>query len=705
VKEQQSRSIYDLLYGAVKKKKKKKKAKEHWYIRFCRWAGKIIGKSAKKELSENYQVALAFLGWKLKPEEINAAPLVVMYIGMILSFLNAFLNYYFSTFVRGKLIMLGNETFLLGRGGLLFGHPLFPLGLDLIWYLGPFVITLLAMYYIQTYPMKAVEKERIKSLTFIPEVVNYLVMAMKVNPNLERAITFAAEHGHGKIADDFKELKYKMQIGEFKTVEEALDHLAWKWGKYSDEFKHALMMIRGSVIEPDETKRALLLDRAIADVLEGVKEKMDMYSRAMRQPSIYLYYFGVLLPLLLIIVIPVGAMMGGESIGFLGSFWTLLFIYNIGIPIATFLLAKSILEKRPPTRPMPEIPDDMPGLPKRGWFKIGKYQLPVLFVCIIILAAFVAGGYFLNETLNPKPPSYAMGVKGYIPILFYAGIVVGLVSAISFHIWANNKDKRKVQMELVDIENQFQDTLYVIASRLAEGRPIEDALKHAAEFLPDNPATKRIFKPTLQNIAMMGMTVKTALFDEAYGSLRYVPSDFIRTTMRIVVDSLTLGVQTAARSLMSLSLQLRDTQKVEKALKSMLEDITNMMSTMSIFIAPVVLGITIALQQIIMGAMKSMAEAGIGELGKKGATGPLSAFSMPSIGDPKVLEHAATQGELLFIISIYMIEIVCILMYFASHVNEGDNKLAFRMAIAQALPLAMTIFFGVTFLAMKMTAI
>ena len=242
------------------------------------------------------------------------------------------------------------------------------------------------------------------------------------------------------------------------------------------------------------------------------------------------------------------------------------------------------------------------------------------------------------------------------------------------------------------MENEFQDTLYILASRLGEGKPMEEALRHASDFIPNSPATKHIFLPTLQNITMMGMTLKSALFDKAYGSLRYVPSDFIRGTMRIVVESLTLGVQTAARSLVSLSLQLQDSQKVEKALKAMLEDLTSMMSVMSTFIAPVVLGITVALQKIIFSAMKAMsgrlAQSQVSLGSSYGYL--LGGFQMPRIGSEEILKNAITQEQLFLVVTLYVIEIVVILIYFASNVNEGDNPLAFKIALAKCLPIALT---------------
>ena len=718
--------IYNLLYGTpefqAKKKKKKKKEKTgevpSWYLKLARMGYQYFKTSIhiKKEEKEKLENTLAYIGWKITPEETRGAAFFVLAVGILLGFFWMVINIVLSMQGNSLWVSLSpNATSFIGMGYVpegafqILGFDITsPIGLIL--YIGPFLIAAIAAYYLMNFPYSKAEKEKIRSLTYIPEIVNYFVMAMKVNPNLERALEFVAEHGHGRIADDIKKLTWDIKVGKYRTVEEALDNLAWRWGTYSDEFKHALMLIRSSTMEADVAKRNDLLDRALQDVLDGIKEKMDMYSRAMHQPSVYLYYLGVMLPLLLIIMGPVGAMMGGGQLAILAQLPVMIILYNIIIPVGAFFMAKNILEKRPPTRPIPQIPDDMPGLPKPGWFRIGKYEFPVKFIAVGLFVGLLALGFFLEPMVNPKPEAWEN--KPWFPFTTISGLMLGAIYGVSFYLWANYKDKRKVQLEIVEMENQFQDSLYVLASRLGEGRPIEEALKHATEFLPTSQASKRIFLPTLHNIKMLGMTLKMALFDEAYGSLKWIPSEFIKTTMKIVVDSMTLGVQTAARSLVSLSMQLRDTQKVEQALKALLEDITNMMSSMAMFIAPIVLGITVALQKIIIGALKSLSSSGLGESQMQtqavaGVPGFMSnlqggIFSTENI---KALEGAATQEQMFFVVSLYMIEIIIVLMFFASRVREGDNDLSFKMTLAQVLPIGMTIFFVVVYFAMKMTAI
>ena len=141
----------------------------------------------------------------------------------------------------------------------------------------------------------------------------YMGMSMKLSPNLERAIAFAAEHGEGKIAESFRELLWNSQTGVYSNLEEGLDEMAYNWGKYSPEFKQALMTIRSSVLEPDETHRNILLDSALEDSLTSIGNKLSDRATSLKGPSMNMFYLGVLLPLILIIVLPIGAVLGGNT--------------------------------------------------------------------------------------------------------------------------------------------------------------------------------------------------------------------------------------------------------------------------------------------------------------------------------------------------------------------------------------------------------
>jgi hypothetical protein len=650
-------------FGEELSRDKEEKAQgENWYIGFARRAGAMF-KAPDMFAKEDYASALEFLGWDLRPREVNASATLGLIIGLLIAVPGlGYLAYAFMTHQLGMMTIL---------------YP--ALGLLLI----PFGLT----YYFQSYVLRAADLEKMKSIAGTSEIVSYMIMSMKLSPNLERAVEFAGEHGKGKIAEDLRELTWHAQVGTYRSIEEGLDELAYKWGKYSDEFKHALMLIRSSIIEIDETKRALILDKAMTDTLDGIKDDMDKYAGEMKQPSVYLYYLGVLLPLMLIIMLPIGSVMAKLP---LAETWILVLLYNIAIPLGTLLFVQNILTKRPPVYTPPTIPDTYPGLPKKGSMKIGKTEISIAFLAIAVaVGIFLACYLVIDPMLNPNPaqarPWDTAAINNYYPFFMWAGMLIGPVCGIAIYLYGISYAKRKVQQEIMVMEKEFQDSIYVLASRLGENRPIEEAILYTAEFLTTTKISG-MFRRAGDNITNLGMTVEMALFDPIYGALKDIPSDLIRGSMRIVIDSINLGVQQGARALISLSMQLRDSQKIKERITSLLEEITSMMKSIAFFIAPLVLGVTVALQKIIINALKSVTATP--QLGSAANMFPTVGF-----GDPAMLAHIPSPLLFLMIIAVYVLEITVVLIYFTSKIEEGENDLAMKINLATSLPLAVVLFF------------
>ena len=284
------------------------------------------------------------------------------------------------------------------------------------------------------------------------------------------------------------------------------------------------------------------------------------------------------------------------------------------------------------------------------------------------------------------------------PYILIFGLLMTFSICIYIYLHYTSIYKRKIQLEIMEMESEFKESLYVIASRMGENKPVEDALKHARDFLPDLIISKRIFARTVENIEIMGMPLEAAVFDESYGSLRNIPSNMIYSSMKIMIDSVNLGVSVASRSLMSLSLQLNNSERVSKMLKTLVSDITQMMKTMAVYIAPVVLGITTSLQKVVMLTLASITSAGVldqlGELSEMPGSTNLGGLNPDSIGfgvTTEVFQTMVQPWQFILIVALYVAQLVVILTFFTTRIEE-DNTLLARLNIAKALPIAMFIF-------------
>ncbi len=275
-----------------------KKPEEHWFVGLCKKLYSFFPSMGKNGVfTEENKSAVFFLNWNLSAEEFAAASKVFAIFLLFLSFLIGGVIIFFEPLTSFVSLLLG--------GG--FNVYFFAFGV-------PLLVSLFLINYFNSFPSLEAKREQTKALTYVPDILGYMVMSIKLVPNLEKAVEFAAVHGKGKIASDFRSMMWNFQVGVYNSLSEALDELAYKWGNYSEEFKKAMMRIRASVIENTEAKRFALLDQTMSEVLESVRNKMEDYARSLSQPTTMLFYIGVLLPLLLIIILPVGSSFSGAPL-------------------------------------------------------------------------------------------------------------------------------------------------------------------------------------------------------------------------------------------------------------------------------------------------------------------------------------------------------------------------------------------------------
>lgn len=734
------------------------------FVAFCRWCGKNFPAfGGKQPFASKYKDAVDFLGWDLKPNEFNAAITFSLLMAVIAGLAIASLLWLVPLVQDCTGVVdavtrqptCTTKTIVAVIGAVLKNETM-----GMVYLFLPLAIFVYFIFnYVQQFPLNAARDEQIKALTYVPEIVGYLTMSMKLVPNLEKAVEFAAQHGRGKIAEDFRKMIWDVQLGVYNTLSEALDALAYRWGKFSDEFKRSLMMVRASVLEDSESKRYALLDKTMTELLESIRNKMEDYARSLTQPSTFLFYLGVLMPLILVIILPIGSAFSRQP---LARADVLFVLYNIIIPLAAWLFAVSVIKKRPPTYESPVIPDSHPDLPKKWSMRIGKSQLDIRLALVVLLVAGIGVSFFLSqygvylnadspliphdrtlkqviqENFNEDSETYfepggtlynqllletgteeeallrlvvekqkffASPQNDITPYILIFGTMLTIAGVIAIGLYYRNIYKRRMQESIATMESEFKDSLYIMASRMGENKPVEEALQHTRNFLPNTLIADRIYGKTVDNINILGLPLESAIFDPNFGSMKNLNSNIIRSSMKLLVDSVQLGVNVGARTLISLSLQLSNAEKVSRLMSTLTEEITSVMQTTAIFIAPVILGVTTSLQKIVIQTVLQVSQ-------DVSSNTPISfsTINTPSfrsidptkfsgltdfqriLGSPgEIAGNLASPGVFIAIIAIYVIEIVIIMTYFNTKIKE-DNDVLFKINLARALPIAVLVF-------------
>jgi hypothetical protein len=513
------------------------------------------------------------------------------------------------------------------------------------------MVPLLVYVYVGEYPKRRAAYMKVHSLGDVPEVISYIVMAMKLNPNIELALKFAAANSKRQLAKDVKKLMWDLQIRAYDSLDMALGAFADEWGEYSEHFKRAVFLIKSATSEREEAMRTIALNRALDVVLQGTKSLMQSFSSALHSPTLMLYSIFVMVPLALVAMLPAAAIVGLRV-----NALELALLYDGLFPLATLVYAHSILMKRPAAFTPPDIPPMTQAIPRWAWALIA-----------------LAGGVVVSSLYF-----FPTG----LPIAGSIFLAWGITTAISAYCLGVYTPYKKMRDDLKKMEDEFADSLFILGRRISEGKSPEDGFAYAAAMTAGSTVGKA-YARAAYNIRCLRTTLRDAVLSPEYGAFSDVYSDRIRATISMLVESSGKSGEVAGNSVVRLADHLKELQSIEDDIRKMLYTMTSMLKTTCMVFAPFIGGITLALSQSVSEVVAHTL-SGLNEM-------PESARQyfpmMPDFSAPLV-----TNDQFVLIIGLYIIMLVIILLRFVDGIEHGDDRYEFMYSVGTVLPIAMAVF-------------
>ncbi|MEM4625645.1 MAG: hypothetical protein QXJ28_02700, partial [Candidatus Pacearchaeota archaeon] len=548
----------------------------------------------------------------LSPEEVASFSISSVFLVLLIGLLLFFAFYVIS----GK----GIDEYLFGPAGLF---------LFLV-----FLFSLFVGYYTFSYPSRMAKLWKLKASSQMVPCILYVVIYMKHTSNLERAIAFAAKHLDPPLSLDLKKIFWDVETGKYSTIKESLDEYLKIWQDDAVEFVESFHLIESSLYEPSEARRIAILEKSLQVILDGVYEKMLVFSREIRSPLTNLYMLGIVLPTLAIALVPLASALLGDIL----KWYHVFIIFNLVIPFFVFYLTTQILLKRPGGYGQSEILEKNPDYPlyksKRPYIIAGLICFPIL---LIGLLPFLFQIPFFLETLNLQP-DYNLGVFGinlfkdtflfdfrelqdgktittlnqldnakrfgYVGPFGLVALLLSLLIPLSvsmfFIISFNLKTKRliKAREDTKQLELEFTNSLFQLGNRLGDGTPAEIAFLKVAES-NKGLKTENFFRRVSLNLHQAGFPLEGAIFDSHRGAILFFPSPIIATSMRILLESVKKGLNIAAESLMSISEYIKNINKVTQRMNDLLAEVVSDMKSNMVFLAPLLAGTVIGLSAMI----------------------------------------------------------------------------------------------------------
>ncbi len=519
------------------------------------------------------------------------------------------------------------------------------------------------LHYVSEYPKIAAKEKLIRAIGDAPRTLVYLIVPLKQNPNLEEAFRFAAEHGEGEIASDLKTTLWNSWSGKIPSVKGKIPEIAEKWGKFAPEFRHSLYLIVSALSEKSAGSRALTLERALSYSLEGIVSKMQAYVSALFVPTLLIFSFGTIVPLMFVSLLPLLVYFGVRF----SSPFEIAALLAVTL-LVLFVYSEKILLQRPPAFSQPRF--DLVKLPLPAWFIITVATLVIGFPGLL---------FFLSEA-----NLFSINVNSPLGWLVYnvntLSLLWGFALGVSLCYYLQAAPLKKLKSEQRQVESELVSVLHQLASRLAEKRPPEEAMEFTASASP-NSALAQVLGQASLTIKKRSATLESALFDEKFGAARNIPSRTVETALQLFKASCKKGSVACSQILYSASDYFARLYKVEEELRSLLSKNISMLRATAIVFAPVVTGIVVVMFGLISKSMAD-AQSQLAALGYEGGFSSALLLQLPTFSTP----------VLLLIVGAYMLGLCLVTMRYSCFVENGPDQVEYKLETAKALPLSMAVF-------------
>jgi len=558
------------------------------YEEYCQLAGRLFKVKVKDKTYTSVQEALHRIHLHITPEDVFSFSVLVGFLFVFLAFIFGIISFFFA--------WQGSFT-----------------GFPLSVFLFPFLVLccgLLAIPLLLRYPIRLATQWRLKASNQMVLCILYVIMYMRHTSNLEHALKFAGEHVGQPLALDLRKVFWDVETGTVLTLKESLDHYLEGWRDYNLAFVEAFHLIESSLYESQEARRSSLLDKALEVMLDGTYEDMLHYAQELKSPMTMLHMFGVILPVLGLVLFP----MLSSFLRGLISWYHIAVLYNLMIPLMVYYFGLTLLEKRPTGYNEHTLePSFRSSSLWKGFF------VTLIFVLLGFLPFFLFYGGFQDFTipfLGSKfldfkcDDTQCIGPYGVGALLLSLLIPLGLGLGLGLYYSLKTKGLLAMKKRTLLLEKEFTGALFQLGTRVGDGIPVEMAFGTVATSLRGTP-TGSFFSLVDLNIRKMGMDVKHAIFDPTRGAINSFPSALIESSMKVLVEASRKGPQVVSRSMLTVSEYVKRVHQVNERLKDLLSDILSSMKSQISFLTPLIAAIVVSVSSMITAVINTLARTRI----------------------------------------------------------------------------------------------
>jgi hypothetical protein len=424
--------------------------------------------------------------------------------------------------------------------------------------LAALMVFVIMRQYVLGLPRSLMLEENRRMAAEAPEVVGGLSIALALNPSLEEALRHDGQGG--ALRNRLAILQWEVTMGRSADLTAALSRLSLSFGEECQALRQALYLLLGATRERTTSGRRRLLDKANALVIDGMKERVARYAASLQLPTMAIFCFGIILPILLFTVVPMASMdlRGGGSGSTQGlTCFLLLFV----VPLVILLMASGMVRRNPLRRPSISM-------------RVERSSINSL---LLVLASLL-GGALLIMLLDSRP---------LMPLLISMPPSITVLCILRRRV-ASERAERGAEVELGLL-------LFEMGNLLQSGAGPEAALTTALSSRARGPALQCLRRHLAIHQAGLGSFREDVARDE----LLRRSAPMATQALLAVMSACDKDPEAAGALALDLAQYLAELQRAREGMRQQLRSLLDMMTFTACAFAPMVIGLTTSIFAVI----------------------------------------------------------------------------------------------------------
>jgi hypothetical protein len=470
---------------------------------------------------------------------------------------------------------------------------------------------------------------------------------VSMNSSVEYAVIQTRPELSGILRRQFDAIIASIERRDKTNLGDAIASYIPIWNEHNPTFVKSFRLLQtASFAAPEDRQK--ILDETVETVLWNYTTMGKRFAEDLSEKAKRLIMLGVLFPIMSLMLLPMVTIFLPDLL----NPSVIAFIYIILFPMVTLILSLNFAAKRVQVSTI-RIEESAQYEPM-GW-------VPAAASIVLIILGFVVS---LVAIAQLSTPTFDENIIEIIPTWLASAMLAG---GVSLYAWLYTRRYDTLWNEIREVEEDLPHLLQSFSTYLTLNLPVENVIPEIIDDyeqfgFSDHPIVGVFRKlQTMLSTTKMGIKKLTSTILPTI-----IPSRKVSAMIEQIVSFSDVSNESSAKAAKMIREQQLSLRKLDDYMKTLLSDTMSLINITTTMLAPLLSAAAVLMAIAIVKSLIFIEEQLLSIGSAFGVTDiSLSLIDVDNIISPQIM---------LFIIGVYLVELIIVLTYFSTIVNIGNDK-------------------------------